>query len=811
MAATTILEQLPKVQKYVGKDLKRKEDIRLITGKGGYVDDLNLVGALYVTFARSPYPHAKILKIDTSKAWELPGVVDIVTATEAKNYSKPLSIFARGERIPEYHCLASKKVRFVGQAVAAVAAIDRYIAEDAVEKIEVEYELLPPVVDLDKAMSKDSTLLYEEWGHNFIYQSQVRTGDVEAAFRKADLVVSERVRSHRYTGVPIETQGCVAFYDKTLGTLTLWLSAQKAHLERSAMASLLDIPENKIRVIIRDVGGGFGNKGQRTPEYVACSIISIRTGLPVKWIQTRTEWFQSSNHGDRDQIHYIDVAVRADGVILAVKDKVIADAGSGTNVPFMGTTVLPLQVLTMQGPYKIKNWFWDLYAVVTNKGPSGAYRGFGQTVSTFALERAIDIAADKLKMDRVEIRLKNMLSSQDMPYKNAVGVVYDSGDPANLLKMVVAASRYNSFEKFRQEMRELGKYVGIGISCNVEAGAWNSKGVAEAEEAVPGAASINGGQPGFDIATIRLDPSGLVTVLVGTQSQGMGHETTLAQVVADELGVDVDKVVVKQGDSDMAPYGLGTWGSRTAPISGGSCFLASRKLKTKVLALASYLHNTSPSELGISKGTVVDKEGRTVISIRELCRIAFYEPQKFPREMEPALLEATAYFDPELTTTSGNNASIAIVEVDLTTYNVKILEYFSFDDSGSVINPMIVDGQVMGGIAQGIGGTLLEDMPYDENGQPQASTFMDYLIPTAMDIPKLTLGRTCSPSPFIPGGFKGAGEGGVVHPPQAICSAVEDALRDFGIKVLETPLTPDYIRKLCHNSPIKPLNFPVSA
>jgi carbon-monoxide dehydrogenase large subunit len=772
--------QKPKI---VGQSLKRREDPRLIQGKGIYSDDVKLPGLLHVAFYRSPYAHARIKKVDTSKARILPGVEYVLTAQED---SRQLHSWMdmKGLRIPERPSLALEKVRFVGEPIVAIAAETKYIAEDAKELVEVEFEPLPAVVNAEQAMTQGAPVLYEKWGGNLMFEQHFKGGDVEGAFRRADYVFSETLKSHRYSLTPIENRVVVADYDKANDQLTVYTSTQFPHVYRTFLAEILNLQENRIRVTAPNVGGGFGIKSAIFQDEIATCVLSLKLGRPVKFVEDRKEHLLIAGHA-REQTHHIQVAAKKDGRILGIKNKIIADFGSGG---VFWTEVQPamLASVSLPGPYDIKSYNYDLYCVVTNKGPYGPHRGFGRPVGAYVIERMVDIIARKIHLDPAEVRLRNMIEKDEMPYTTVIGVLYDSGNYKELLHRALKFSNYYELRKMQEDYRRLGRYIGIGLGTYVEYTA-------------PGSSRLQGPLGwkvgGYETASLSIDPSGKITARLGVASQGQSHETVFAQVIADELGAKYEDIVIQEGDTSTTPYGFGAWASRSTVAAGGACVMASRRMKEKLLRVAEFVLGIPSSELTIEDGVIFsrasDNSSRNSITIREAADLAIRMPSKLPPGMEPGL-DVVAHYEPEVPTTCSTAVHICVVEVDIETGLFKILKYYVVDDSGVLINPQTAHGQVHGAVAHGIGGTIYEQLLYNDDGQLLSSTFVDYLVPTSMEVPDIQVDSMETPSLTL-GGFKGMGEGGAIASPATIANGVEDALSQFGIKIRETPLSPEKV------------------
>ncbi len=773
--------------KWVGRSVRRKEDLKLITGQGTYVDDVKLPNTVHAAFFRSTYAHARIVRVDLTDALRMPGVVYAVHGGQLAK-ALPSWMNYPGQRNPSRYSLAVNKVRYVGEPVAAVVAEDRYQAEDALERINVEYEPFEPVVNMERALEPGSALLYDEWGENVLLYKRFSGGDVEAAIREADLVVKERLTSNRISAASIEGRGILAHYDPISDHLDIWASTQFPHVLRTYFSQITGHPEHKIRVVAPHVGGSFGPKSNVFPDEVTTVLVSMKLGRPVKWIEERKEHLQACAHSN-EQVHYAEMAVRKDGTILGVRDKIIADMG--VYGPFW-TESQPamLSAISLPGPYLLQNYQADLYCVVTNKAPHGAIRPFGRSVGAFVMERLVDIAANKLGMNPADFRMKNLVPSQMMPYTAVTGVVYDSGDYPLCLKRTIDLSDYYTLKERAAEERKRGKYFGVGLSMYVEYTAPNSIRLQE---------KLGWAVGGYEPAMIRVSPLGKVNVYVGIVSQGQSHQTILAQVVADELGVHFEDVAVEEGDTDKTPYGQGTWASRSTVTAGGACVLASRKLKEKMSRIAAHMLKVRPEEIEIRDGKAYRKSDPSkFVTVADIAGMAIRTPSLLPPGMEPGL-ETTVHFEPETPTTCSYAAHVATVEVDPETGAVKVLKYYVMDDAGVIVNPQTAYGQVHGGLAMGAAFAMYENHVYDENGQLLTGTFMDYLIPTAREIDFDVITDHMETPSLNPGGFKGMAEGPTIPTAATIANAVDDALSQLGVKVLGTPISPEAILNLIKN------------
>ncbi len=683
----------------LGKPVRRKEDLRLITGAGSYIDDIKLPGMLYAAFLRSPYAHGKIMKIDVTQALRYHGVKLALTGDDIFGLVKPLPVdsYPKRLKVPKHYPMAYQRVRYMGEPVAAIVASDPYSARDALELVELDVEPLPVSIDPEKAAQTEATLLHEDLGDNIGYTYRREGGDVEGSFKQADLVLSETFRIQRLAPIAIESRGVIANYEGPSGFLTVWTSTQIPFIVRKHLADALGFPANLIRVIAPEVGGGFGSKLNFYGEEVIVSLLAMKLRKPVKWIEDRRENLLSTIHG-RDQIHHVEVAVRKDGTILALKDKIYADMGAyyQLSTPFVPT----LTVRMLLGCYKITNCYFDCSMVLTNKMATDAYRGAGRPEATYIIERIVDIVATELKMDPADVRFRNFIQPHEFPYKTPTGLEYDSGNYPESLRKALEIIQYDKFRREQTELRKGGRYAGIGISSYVE---------------------ICGiGPTIYESASVRVDPSGKITVLTGTSPHGQGHETAFAQLCVTELGVDYDDVVVLHGDTAIVPFGEGTFGSRSAVIGGTALLLSLRKIRDKLVRIAAHELKANPEEVEYQEARAFQKSNpENTLTFAQLAEAA-YDVSKLPKDLEPGL-EAMSFFDPaNYTYPFGTHA--ATVEVDVETGFVKLLRYISVDDCGRVINPILVEGQIHGGVAQGVAQALLEEMVYNEEGQLLTST-----------------------------------------------------------------------------------------
>ncbi len=781
-------------QGYIGARVRRKEDRRLLTGAGRYVDDLPAPDALHVAFVRSPHAHAQIRQIDLAPAAGLPGVVAAVDGATVFAQLGPLP--SEGWKLPgpalraavdplvrleTQPLVAVDRVRYVGEAVAVVLATSRYLAEDAAERVVVDYEPLPVVADVAMACRPDALRLHPDWPDNLSARVVVGTGDVAAAFARADRVVRRRFRVQRLTGVPLETRGTLAQPGPD-GRLTVWSATQTPHALREVLAHRLGLDRDRIRVVAPDVGGGFGIKGLVYPEEVVVAWLAVEHGRAVKWIEDRREHFLSAIHS-RAQEHEVELALRADGTILGLRDHFTIDMGAynplGLVQPYNSCAHLA-------GPYRVPALALEAECYVTNKAPLAPYRGAGRPEAVFVMDRLLDCAARELGLDPAALRRRNLVTAAEMPYdvgllyRDGQPLVYDSGDYPACFEEALRLIDYDAVRREQPALWARGVYRGVGLSAYVEG---------------TGVGPFEGG-------AVRLDADGHVWVYTGACSQGQGHETTFAQVAAEQLAVALDQVTVVPGDTAGIARGWGTVASRSAVVAGTAIALAAQEVGARLRALAADLLEASPADLELYRGSVRVRgtPGRAV-AYADLVRHAATGAGAAAHAPEhAAALEATRYFEPP-TVTYANAVHAAVVEVDIETGEVRVLRYAVVHDCGRVINPLVVDGQVHGGVVQGIGGALFEELVYDEHGQLLTASLLDYLLPTADQVPPLVLGHRESPSPRNPLGLKGLGEGGAISPPAAIANAVEDALRPFGVEVHATPLTPERVLTLLAGAP----------
>jgi carbon-monoxide dehydrogenase large subunit len=774
---------------YVGRSLLRREDRRLLTGQGQFIADLALPRMLHAVVVRSQLAHAHIRSVDLTRAAAMPGVAFAMSGADLLQLLPPVpegqiampskwaTVIQHKFLNPQEPLLAHDKVRHVGEAVAIVVAETRDQAEDAAEQIVCDLDELPAVVDPEAALRPGGPIVHERYGTNLIGAFSVGRGDVEAAFAVAPHRLKRRFYHHRYAAVPMECRGVVAAYDPRTSSATIWSSTQVVHWVRREAAALLGLPEARVRCVALDVGGGFGGKGHVYPEDLLVAFLARRLDRPVRWIEERREHMMSATHS-RDQLHDLEVAFDGDGRILALRDDYIVDCGAWNPI---GSGVAYNTAVHLTGPYKIENLAASGKIVVTNKVPNAPYRGAGRPEAAFAMERTIDLVARTLGLEPAEVRRRNMIRAEEMPYRVGIPyrdgepIVYDSGDyPGALEKALAAVGGVAAFRERQRRARSDGRYLGLGIGCYIE-----GTGVGP-----------------FESAFVRVDPSGKIYVSCGAAPQGQGMETIFSQVMADLWKVAPEDVVLTFADTAAIAIGFGTMASRSTVTASAAMHVASGRLRDKVFSIAAHLLECAPADLelrpGSSGGGVVGVAGvpGAEVSLAKVAQAARpgWEITR-PPEVE-AGLEETCYWQPE-TVTWSYAVHVAIVEVDVETGRVTLDNYAVAHDCGTVVNPMLVEGQIIGGAVQGLGGVLCEAIAYDANGQLLSGSLMDYALPTAGDIPGITIIHQHSPSPLNPLGVKGVGEGGAVAPPAAVANAVCDALAAFGVEVNATPVKPE--------------------
>lgn len=773
----------------IGRSIRRREDPRLLMGQGLFVADVRLPGLLHAAFVRSPYPHARIVRVDLGRALAAPGVVAALSGADLRPDPPRLPMLVPHAALrPRMPCiLARGVVRHVGEPVAVVVAESAAEAEDAAELVAIDYDALPAVLEAEAALEPGSPLVHAAEGaeDNLMAAVTQTVGDPDAVFAEAErsagsgqaLALRYDFRFGRLSGQPMETRGVVASFERSkLGEqLTVWDSTQSPHTARRVLAELLGLPRHAVRVIAPDVGGGFGIKNRFYGEEFVVPYLARRLGRPVRWIEDRREDLLTTYQA-REQVHHLEVAARADGTLLAIRDRYVVDNGAyspfGLVVPFNTGTTLP-------GPYRLANYRFEMRAAYTNKTAMAPYRAAGRPPGVFAVERAIDLVARRLGLDPAEVRARNLIQPDAFPYRlgltdrDGSALTYDSGDYPTCLRRALELGGAQGFLTEQATARKAGRYLGLGIGCYVE----------------------STGRGPFEGATVRVEPSGQVVLMTGAATQGQSHETTLAQLCADRLGVSPDDVTVITGDTAAIPLGVGTYASRTAVVAGNAVSAAARQVRAMAQRVAAQLLEVSPDDVELRDGILAIRGAPDrQVSLAQVARLVSSPPPAFlfPAGLEVGL-EATHYYRPT-GNTYANGVHLATVEVDPETGLVRVLRYAVVHDCGTVINPSVVDGQVHGGVAQGIGNALYEEMVYDEGGQALTTSYLDYLLPTAAEIPPIALDHLETPSPLNPEGIKGAGEGGAMPVPAVIANAVDDALAPLGIVVDRIPISPSWLR-----------------
>ena len=772
-----------------GASIKRREDPRLITGKGNYVDDIKLVGMLHMTLVRSPHAHALIKSIDTSKAKALKGVVAVYTGEDLKEQLGSLIV---GWVVPDlkevpHPPLAVGKVRVVGDAVAAVIANDPIVAVDGAALVDVDYEELPVVVNAEKSIQDGQPQLHDDAPNNIAFEWEVNGGDVDQAARQADVVIKQRIVNQRLIPNSMEGRAVLADYSPGTNQLTIWTSTQIPHLVRMLMSLVTGHPEHQIRIIAPDVGGAFGCKLYLYAEEIIGAMIAKQLGRPIKWIEQRTENYVATTHG-RDHISDVAIMGNRDGTITGIQATTYANLGAylSTFAPLIPTWLFGLM---LGGPYDIPNVSCKVYGMFTNTTPVDAYRGAGRPEATYLLERMVDMFAAEIGMDPVEVRRKNFIAPFDDGHTVATTVTYDTGDYDKPLRRALEMLGYEQVRQEQEQARGEGRYIGIGFSTYIEICGMAPSAVAHSLGARAGL---------WESALVRVHPTGKVSVYTGSSSHGQGHDTTFAQLTASGLGIPMEDIEIIHGDTDKVPFGTGTFGSRSATVGGGAINMSVEKIKAKAKKFAAHMLEAAEEDIVYEDGKLFVQGAPANAKTFQEVALEAYWFASHPEGIEPGL-EATSVFD------AGNftwpfGAHIAVVEVEPDTGEVKLLRYIAVDDVGNVINPMIVDGMVHGGVAQGIAQALQEEAIYDDNGQLLTGSMMDYAVPKAEDLPFFELDRTVTPSTSNPMGVKGAGEAGTIAAAPAIINAVVDALSPLGIKHIDMPAKPEKVWRLIRDA-----------
>jgi aerobic carbon-monoxide dehydrogenase large subunit len=778
----------PVLPKLVGERVKRREDPRLIQGRGTYVDDVKIAGMLHLAFKRSDAAHARIRSIDTREAEAMDGVEAVFTGAQVSEFVKPLPI-ATPFPAPVHHAVAVDAVRYGGEPVAVVVARDRYVARDAADAIIVQYDSLPAVVDPELAMTGRPTVIHAEFANNLAVPlvpsgtgvgadgKTIDDSAIDKAFADADVVISQRMVNHRIVPNAMEPRGVVAQYEPGKETLTIWSSTQNPHILRTMIAGMFGMGEDRVRAIAPEVGGGFGAKINIYPEEYVAAGIAKRLGAAVKWIEDRSEAFVATTHG-RDLIAYVDVAARKDGKVLGLKMRLIADIGA-YNMLF--TAGIPtLTMLMANATYDFPAIRTTLTEVFTNKTPTDAYRGAGRPEATYFVERALDMLARELGMDPADVRRRNFIKPDAFPFKTQMGAVYDSGNYEAALDLALTNANWNELKAERDRARAEGRLVGLGLAMYVEV-----CGIGPSSTMASG---------GWEHAQVTVERDGRITATTGASPHGQGNETTFAQMLADQFGIPIEHIVIQHGDTAIVKQGIGTFGSRSQAVGGAAMQMAGGKVKTKMSKFAAALLEAHEDDLVFEDGTISAKG--TPGSAKKFAEVAHYAyvPVPLPEGLEPGLSEE-AFFEPT-NNTYPFGCHIVMLEIDRATGEPRLLKLVAVDDAGHLINPLIVEGQIHGGLAQGIGQAMIEEAVYSESGQLVTGSFMDYALPRATDFPRFELSATVTPTPVNPLGAKGVGEAGTLGSTPAVVNAAVDALSPFGVRHVDMMLRPEKLWRL---------------
>lgn len=778
----------------IGKTILRREDSYLLRGKAQFLDDLpEPKNTIHLAFVASPYARADILSIDASAALALPGVIDVLTGKDLVDDIKTFApvIEIDGYRDVRRPVVAVDRVNFVGEYVAIILAETPYVAQDALDLVEVDYDPLPSVAGIEDAESGDAPVIHDHLGDNYIFKTTFETDDFDAKFAEGDIVLEDEFRNGRVAGGMIEPRGCMAWPDPVSTNFTLWTPTQIPHIVRTAIADHLDIPESVLRVVVPAVGGGFGIKAHVFPDELIVVALARRYGRAVKWVQDRREDLLANMHA-RGHILRIKVSVKKDGTLCGVQLNLKTNCGAYPNHPYSPTLEATGCARMLPGPYRFQNYRYDVSSLITNTCPTGAKRGTGQPSAFLAIEGMMDRIGRHLGIDPAEVRRRNTVRPEEFPYVNVVGVRYDTGSYTESLERGLEMIGYDAFRKTQPADRLVdGKYRGIGI-CNYTevsgtgAPGWRVRGFAK--------------MPGFDSSRVVVEPDGKITVYVSQADAGQGHYTTFAQIAADRLGAHWEDVTVVEGDTAKTPYGTGTFASRGSVVGGGTVIRCSDKVGAKVRHIAGYMLNIDPDRLVLKDSRIHDRDNPdTSLSLREVAETAYSMNNLGMPQGEEHGLEATDYYDPPMVTMA-NGTHVVQVAVDPEDGRVEIERYAVVHDCGRVINPLIVAGQVHGATAQGIGEALMEEIHYDEEGQLLNANLLDYLLPTAMDMPDLEMSHIETPSIDTVAGIKGAAEGGVTGAVPALANAVADALSGLGVNITRVPLRPSYILDQIRNA-----------
>ncbi len=780
----------PVLPKLVGERVKRREDPRLIQGHGTYVDDVKIAGLQHLAFKRSDIPHGRIRSIDVSAATAMAGVEAVFTGAQIAGFLPPMRVATRFPA-PEHRAMALDVVRFVGEPVAVVVAADRYIARDAADAIVVDYEPLPAVVDPEQAMTGEPAVLHADFPNNVcigpmpvgtgVRRGAVDDSAIEQAFADADVTISQRMVNHRLAPSSIEPRGVVAWYEPGREALTIWSSTQNPHILRTFVAEMVGLGQDRVRAVAPEVGGGFGAKINIYGEEFVAAALSKRLGLPVKWIEERSEAFLATIHG-RGSTADVDLAATRDGRVLALRMRIIADIGAYN---MLLTASVPTLTMTMaSGVYAFPAIRAELTEVFTNKTPTDAYRGAGRPEGIYYVERAMDMLARELGMDPADLRRRNLIPPDRFPFRTETGAVYDSGNYSGALDHALEAAGWHRLKSERDAARTEGRVVGLGLSMYVEVCGMG-----------PSRAVWAGG---WEHAQVTVERDGRISATTGASPHGQGNETTFAQMLADQFGVPMDHVTIHHGDTSVVKQGVGTFGSRSQAVGGTALHLAGAKVKTKMARFAALLLEAHEADLVFENGTIaVAGAPSSAQSFAEVAAYA-YRPVKRPTGLDPGLSDE-AFFEPD-NNTYPFGCHIALLEIDRDTGEPRLLRMVAVDDAGNLINPLIVEGQIHGGLAQGIGQAMIEEVVYSEDGQPVTGSLMDYALPRASDLPRFELSNTVTPTPCNPLGAKGVGEAGTIGSTPCIVNAAVDALSPFGVRHVDMMLRPEKLWRIIHGA-----------
>jgi carbon-monoxide dehydrogenase large subunit len=781
----------PVLPKLVGQRVKRREDPRLIQGRATFVDDVKIAGMLHIAFKRSDVAHGHIRSIDTSAAEAMEGVEAVFTGAQIAELLGPMPI-ATPFPSPPHRAVAVDTVRYAGEPVAVVVASDRYVARDAVDAITVDYETRPAVVDPELAMSGKPTVIHPDFPNNLAVplvpggtgvtaDGKVDNAAIDRAFANAEVIISQRMVNHRLVPNSIEPRGVVAHYEPGKSSMTIWSSTQNPHILRTMIAAMTGLGQDQVRAIAPEVGGGFGSKINIYGEEYVAAAIAKRLGTAVKWIEDRSEAFLATTHG-RDLIGYVELAARRDGKVLGLKTRLIADVGAYN---MLLTAAIPtLAVMMANATYDIPAIRTTLTEVFTNKTPTDAYRGAGRPEASYFIERAMDMLARELKMDPADVRRKNFIAPSQFPYQTQMGAVYDSGDYEKALDVALRAADWKGLQAYRDAAKAEGRLVGLGLAMYVEV-----CGIGPSSSLPTG---------GWEHAQVTIERDGRISATTGASPHGQGNETTFAQMLADQFGVPIEHITIHHGDTGIVKQGIGTFGSRSQAVGGTTLHLAGAKVKTKMARFASELLEASEADLVFENGMIsVRGAPASAKTFADVAAFA-YVPVPLPTGMEPGLSEE-AFFEPT-NNTYPFGCHISVLEIDRETGEPKLLKLVAVDDAGNLINPLIVEGQIHGGLAQGIGQAMIEEAVYDESGQLVTGSFMDYALPRAADFPRFELHATVTPTPVNPLGAKGVGEAGTLGSTPCIVSAAVDALSEFGVTHIDMMLRPEKLWRIIHGA-----------